>query len=470
MLGKLVKFLILTRFSKPLVTLILVFQIYSIAMGTLYSGIEHASNPFFNYYLVGVLIFLTVFMVFLGGVALMKSDLDYLFTLPLRRSELVISLYLAQFMATGVSFLFAVGYVLPYVHGGLVQKGIMAGDIALLALLVTSLSIISFRLETRQKALLALFLGIWALLPLFGLNYSYTSIFTGNIASGTIIIILFNIPLNYFAVKQLSDIEIGFIKTASMRSGTEFRRPEKFDGMTPARAIYAHHLSELSLTGRFGIGGSVSVRISRIRLYYLLVPALLLAGIYLYFALKEGRAGPLNVAVLLGCLYVGVFVSILFAQEVLSHERAWLAFLSMPISKYWRNLALSKILQTYVIMVPFVLADAVLISLNIPGGLNALIFMGITVPLSPVVVIYVSSRLSVNQIVDTEIMSGQQNLRQVLSLGPILILAVMGIASAVSLAAAIAAVCISLGTVIYLVTSSSASENMVFSLTEKGFV
>lgn len=470
MLGKLVKFLILTRFSKPLVMFILVFLIYSIMMGTLYSGIEHASNPFFNYYLVGVLIFLTVFMVFLGGVALMKSDLDYLFTLPLRRSELVISLYLAQFMATGVSFLFAVGYVLPYVQGGVVQKGIMAGDIALLALLVTSLSIISFRLESRQKAALALFLGVWALVPLFGFNYSYTSIFTGDIASGSVIIILLNIPLNYFAVKQLSGIEIGFIKTSSRRSGTEFRRPERFDGMTPARAIYAHHLSELSLTGRFGIGGSVSVRISRIRLYYLLLPALVLAAMYLYFALKQGRAGQVNVAMLLGSLYVGVFVSILFAQEVLSHERAWLAFLSMPISMYWRNLALSKILQTYVIMAPFVLADAVLTLLGFPGGLNALVFMGITVPLSPVVVIYVSSRLSVNQIVDTEIMSGQQNLRQVLSLGPILILAIMGIASVLSLVAAIVAVCISLGTVLYLVTSNRASENMVFSLTEKGFV
>lgn len=470
MLPKLVKFLIITRFSKPLVGFILVFLAYSVIMGTLYSSVEAGGNPFFNYYLVGVLVFMTVFMVFLGGVALMKSDLDYLFTLPLRRYELVISLYLAQFLATGVSFLFAVGYVLPYVSGGVAQKGFMAGNIVLLALLVTALSIISFKLEQKQKALLAGALGIWAVLPLFGFNYSYTSIFTGNLLTGSLIIIALNIPLNFFAVRQLFDIEIGFLKTTSRRSGSEFRKAETFEGLTPVRAIYAHHLSELSLTGRFGIGGSVSVRISRIRLYYLLIPAPLFAFVYLYLAFLEGNAAPFNVTILLASLYVGIFSSILFAQEVLSHERAWLAFLSMPVSMYWRNLAISKILQSYVIMAPFIASNLVLYLFHFPGALNALMFMGVTVPLSPVVVMYFTSRLSVNQIVDTEIMTGQQNLKQVLALGPILILSLMAVVSIVTIFGAIAVVIISLGTVAYLVTNPKISENMVFKLTEKGFV
>ncbi len=469
MLGKLVKFLIVTRFSKPLVAFIFVFLAYSVILGTLYSSVE-TTNSFFNYYLVGILIFLTVFMVFLGGVALMKSDLDYLFTLPLNRRELVVSLYLMQFMATGISFLFAVGYVLPYVSGGLLQKGIMAGNIALLALLVTSLSIISFKLETRQKALLATILGVWAILPILGFNYSFTSVFTGNMTAGTFIVIALNIPFNIYAVRQLRDIEIGFLKTTSRRSGTEFRNPESFAGKSPVEAIYAHHLSELSLTGRFGIGGSVSVRISRIRLYYLLIPAPFLAFIYLYLAFREGNVGPINITLLLGSLYIGIFSSILFAQEVLSHERAWLAFISMPIKVYWRSLAISKIMQTYVIMAPFIVSDMVLMFFGFKSALNALIFMGITVPLSPVVTIYFSSRLSVNQIVDSEIMTGQQNLKQMLSLGPILFLSMMAIVSVVSLVGALVVVGIAVATVAYLVGSSHVSENMVFKLTEKGFV
>ncbi len=470
MLSRLVKFLIITRFSRGLVAFILVFLGYSVILGTVYNNFETTSNPFFNYYLVGILVFLTVFMVFLGGVALMKSDLDYLFTLPLNRGELVVSLYLAQFMATGVSFLFAVGYVLPYVSGGLAVKAVMAGDIALLALLVTSLSIISFRLSQKQKAFLASALGIWALLPIFGFNYSYTSIFMGNTVAGTIIIAALDVPFNFYAVRQLFDIEIGFLKTTARRAGSEFRRPESFSGLSPVRAIFAHHLSELSLTGRFGIGGSVSVRISRIRLYYLLIPALFLGGIYLYLALKEGNSGPLNVAMLLASLYIGIFTSILFAQEVLSHERAWLAFVSLPVEVYWRSLAVSKILQTYVMMVPFIGADIVLLALGFHGALNTLLFMGIVVPLSPVVTIYFGSRLSVNQIVDTEIMSGQQNLRQMLSLGPILILAIMSIISIVSLIGAVVVVFIAVASDCYLVFSSTVSENMVFGLTEKGFV
>ncbi len=469
MLGKLVRFLIVTRFSKPLVAFIFVFLGYSIVMGTVYSSVE-SPNSFFNYYLVGILIFLTVFMVFLGGVALMKSDLDYLFTLPLNRKELVISLYLMQFMATGISFLFAVGYVLPYVSGGLMEKGLMAVNIALLALLVTSLSIISFKLETRQKALLAGCLGLWAVLPILGFNYSFTSIFMGNMTAGTAIVVALNIPFNIFAIRQLSDIEIGFLKTTARRSGGEFRKPERFEGKTPVEAIYAHHMSELSLTGRFGIGGSVSVRISRIRLYYLLLPAPFLAFIYLFLALREGNSGPVNLTMLLGSIYIGIFASILFAQEVLSHERAWLAFVSMPIRLYWRSLSISKIMQMYVIMAPFIASDVVLMFYHYSGALNALIFMGITVPLSPVVTIYFSSRLSVNQIVDTEIMTGQQNLKQMLSLGPILILSVMAIISVVSLIGALIVVAIAASSVAYLVGSSRVSENMVFKLTEKGFV
>lgn len=469
MLGRLVKFLILTRFSRPLVIFILAFLGYSVIMGTLYSSIE-TSNPFFNYYLVGILIFLVVFMVFLGGVALMKSDLDYLFTLPLRKSELVLSLYLAQFMATGVSFLFAVGYVLPYVSGGLVQKGLMAGNIALLALLVTALSIISFKLEPKQKAILASVLGVWAILPVVGFNYSFTSIFMGNLPVGSAIIIVMNIPLNYFAVRQLSGIEIGFLKTTTRRSGTEFRNPENFVGMSPVRAIYAHHLSELSLTGRFGIGGSVSVRISRIRVSYLLIPAPFLAFIYLYIAFMEGKGGPVNFTLLLGSLYIGIFSSILFAQEVLSHERAWLAFLSMPVTTYWRNLALSKVLQTYIIMLPFIVSDIILLLYGFREAMNALIFMAITVPLSPVVIIYFGSLLAVNQIVDTEIMTGQQSLKQVLSLGPILFLSLMAIVSVLSLVGALVVVCITVGFVLYIVTSRNISENMVYKLTERGFI
>ena len=81
-----------------------------------------------------------------------------------------------------------------------------------------------------------------------------------------------------------------------------------------------------------------------------------------------------------------------------------------------------------------------------------------------------SSRLSVNQIVDSEIMTGQQNLKQMLSLGPILFLSIMAIVSVVSLVGALVVVGIAVATVAYLVGSSHASENMVFKLTEKGFV
>lgn len=468
---KLLKFLIVTRFSKPILILMLAFVAYSVIIGSLAQEGLAEMGPFWTYYIISILIFVMSLMIMMGGVAIMKSDLDYIFTLPLSRRELAVSLYATQFMATGLSFLLALGYVLPYLSGGLVVKEIMVVDVVLLALLLTSMSILSFRLDTKFKALLALGMAVWGALPILGINYSYTSIFAGNLLIGTLIIIILNIPVNFLAVRELSSIELGFTKVTGRRSSIEYKSLRKFENLTPTKAIYAKHLAELNFTGRFNIGGSVSVRISRIKLQYLVIPMVAIAAIYSYVAIRIGAEDSLfSYVVLLASLYMGMFIPLIFSQEVLSHERAWLSFSSLPVSDYWKHVMASKIIQAYVMMAPFVAANIFLAILSVPGAWNAAIFTAFTVPFSTSISMYISGRISTIQVIEAEAMPNQFNLKQFLSLAPALLLSIAAIFSVVSTIFAIGIAVLYILLALYLARRKRIWDRMVYRLTESGYV
>ncbi|MEM3852008.1 MAG: hypothetical protein QXP70_03310 [Methanomassiliicoccales archaeon] len=468
MIGRLIKFLLVTRFSKPLLIMIFGLLAYSILLGTLSKDVRSPVSSFFTYYVIGVLVLLMVFMVYMGGVAIMKSDLDYLFTLPLSRRDLSICLYTVQFIATGISFLFAVGYILPLVGNEVSSVYMAVAGILLLALAVTSLSVISYRLGSGSKAALSAFIGAWAVLPLLGVNYSFTSLFTGNVGVAVLELVLLNIPLSIVAARELRTAEIGLLRNVA-RGSVSFRRTEQFTGASPILAIYRKNLHEVNLTGRIGIGGSMRVRVSRVSIYTVVLAAVPIAGLYGYIAMTVG-AHAISIPVLLATLYTGIFVPILFSQDVLAHERAWLSFTSMPPQQYWRHLSAAKMVQCFLLTLPFAAVDMVLYLHGQLEAAGAMIFISSTVPFFTCVVIYMNARLAAMQILDTDFMAGQQGLRQVGALFPVLLLAIMSILSVLSIVFAVGLAILAAIISFYLTASRRTAQRLVSVLTERGFV
>src|SRR5437762_4292342 len=178
MLAKLVKFVLLTRFSKPLLALVTFFLAYDVVIRVFTTGNSPEFSGGFSYYAVGASIFFIAVSLLFGGLFVLKSDRDYLLTLPLKRRELSFSLFTAQFVGSGITILFLFGFYLA--GAGTLQTTILLGaDLAILAAVVTALGVISNILSTRVRVGLAAILGIWCLSSIFGNPFPHVFPFTG---------------------------------------------------------------------------------------------------------------------------------------------------------------------------------------------------------------------------------------------------------------------------------------------------
>src|SRR6266850_1779512 len=110
MLAKLVKFVLVTRFSKPLLGLVTFFLAYDVVIRAVTTGNSPEFSGGFSYYAVSASIFFIAVSLLFGGLFVLKSDRDYLLTLPLKRRELSLSLFTAQFVGSGITILFLFGF------------------------------------------------------------------------------------------------------------------------------------------------------------------------------------------------------------------------------------------------------------------------------------------------------------------------------------------------------------------------
>src|SRR5215831_17592490 len=154
MLLKLAWFVIITRFSKPLLILTSFFLVYDLFIRALTSGNAPEFSGGFAEYAVGASIFFIVLSLLLGGIFVLKSDRDYLLTLPLRRRELSLALFMAQFIGSGISILFLYGFYLA--GAGTLNTTLVLGvDLVIFAGVVTSFGVISNILALWKRIVLA---------------------------------------------------------------------------------------------------------------------------------------------------------------------------------------------------------------------------------------------------------------------------------------------------------------------------
>lgn len=208
-------------------------------------------------------------------------------------------------------------------RSNITEISVIVVDVALIALFITAVSIIAYQLSIRAKFLILVVLLVWTLIPLAGFQYSYISIFTGNILMETIFTVLVNISANYFALKELGSIEFGFTKVSVRSSSQECKDQGHYGKYSPIRSIYAYYLSQLNITARISMGGTTSVTNSRVKLAYLFLPMLGIAIVYAVLAQIFESGEFVNIVILLGTAYVCTILPILLSQRqfTIMHQR-----------------------------------------------------------------------------------------------------------------------------------------------------
>ena len=467
MLAKLVKFVLLTRFSKPLLALIAFFLVYDIIIGVLTGGKSQVTTGPLSYYAVGASIFFITMSLLFGGLFIIKSDRDYLLTLPLSKRDLSLSLFVAQFVGYGLTMLFLYGF---YVAGAgdLPTIILLAVNLGVLACIVTSLGVISNILETWKRVLLATGLALWCFSSVLGFKLTPVSSFHGDAVYGTIALFVLAAAVVPVALRELANVELGSIRTLMRTTSSEYKKNVSFAGKSPIRAVYSYHLSFLELVGRMNVAGSTSYRAARVKTRTVLLISIPASIAYLVLSRLIPRGGAI---VFVLPIFMGVIVLVLMAQGTLANERAWLAFTALDPATYIRHLLLSRILSTLAIIGPFGVADIILAFQGDATALQSALVLLVTIPAESILATYIIARVgAVYQVKEEGMMPGEFNLRQFGAILPIYAAIGLIILSEYSSLAAVVIAPLLTGLSALLLATSSIWRGIAYRLTERGFI
>jgi len=403
-------FVVRTRLSRGLVALTLVMVAYGLVSAAyLYTGRVTLPPADVRAYRVMAIVYSAV-LLFLssmqGGMAVLKSDRDYLFTLPVSRSELAFSLYVGQLMLGGLLTVAWLGWYLPFVE---VPPGYAAFDLVLFVLLLTSLSASVAELPAKRRALAASGIALWAASGVWN-PVSPSSFFSAHFLAGTLTLAALSVGLTSYTLRRLGRAPLIVGSQASQPSPSE-GPALSFQGARGPAALLRMKLNSITLSGRvggFSAGGSryFSRRVSLLKFMGYMAAAslsLLAAALALYAlgllptgyqAVRDARSGG---ATALWLLYMPAVIAevlfIGFSSSDVINERPWLAFTSLSPGKYLRLSALSWALVTLASLAPFSIAYLAIWLLGVWPAIGLLPQLLITTPTLSVLAYFASASL-----------------------------------------------------------------------------
>jgi len=424
-----------------------------------------------GYYASGIIAMFLAMALATGGVMVMKSDRDYLFTLPLSSRDLSLSIFFAQFIAFGTTVLFMFVYLAEAFTSPL-----LVVDMVALALTFTSLGVIAPLIRTRIRIVLSVALALWTLLSFANFPFTPGSAFNGNLYGGTATLLALTAVTVTFAFRSLGRIELDMMKSLVRTTSQEIKSPNSYVGKSPLGAIYSMNLTNISLAGRMNMAGTSRYVSRRVKTRWVALASTAAAVAFFAFALLQGPANMTNgmphgdvanVILAVGLSFIGFF----FSQSAITNERLWLSLTSLPPATYFKHLISSKVVSLLVILAPFAVIDAMLQVLGDPEALGALMMILLVIPGAFVLEICWAAYIAPIQVKgDDMMMPAQFNLRQMavaLPMGGVVIVAVIGVVFAPFAAVAGLLLCLISA---LLTLNGGFWSRVVTKLTENGFV
>ncbi len=468
MLFSLLKFILRTRFSRPYLVFIVIMVAYLAAISQTIPA--SVAVTIAGYYITGFAAFFLAMALATGGVMIMKSDRDYLFTLPLSARDLSLSIFFAQFIAFGVTALLMFGYLAQAFTSPL-----MILDLAALSLTFTSLGVIAPSLSARIRLTLSVALALWALLSLLNFPFTPVSAFNGNLYGGTATLLALTAVTTVAAFRGLSRIELDMMRSMVRSSSTDIKSPSTFVGRSPLGAIYSMNLNTMSIAGRVNMMGTSRYVSKRVRIWWVLAVTSAAGVAYFIFTLY---LGPGTVSTDVGSLPAEILVAVIlailgffFSQTVITNERIWLSLTSLPAASYFRHLVASRVISLMLIMAPFAVADAVLLGLGYGGALGALAVVLAVIPGAFVLEVCWAAYIAPIQVKGDDMsMPAQFNLSQMATALPMIFVMILAVLASLLPVVAMVGGVILCAIATLLTMSPGFWSRVAAKLTESGFV
>ena len=339
MLGRIVKLYVFSRLPKKFIPLY-IFDFLLIAVACKY----HTSvNAPFSIIIVSVLTLLSMFTA--SKLFLLKSDLDFLLTIPVEEKEIVVAILLGSFILLTLTF-------------GIIIWILLALSFGLYGLIITPLiMLLSTSLAPLRKVVSYPLVLLWFLSALMGFPISPLS---GSLEGATTLA-LTSLLIFLIAVNRVSLNIMSLSYTDVVKSTISFKPRHRL------LVMLTKDMNILSFGIRTGIVTIGNVVTIRIRLWKAILVSTAL-GILVFLLNYFGVGG---VYFFPGCsilvdFYVQLFLvillfsfSVLFSLGSLVGEPIWLDLNVMDVLQFFRYYILSKVLVFILLILPIVVAEAV---------------------------------------------------------------------------------------------------------------
>lgn len=459
----LLKLLIKTRYTLP--ALLFFFAILAL---NLFSSFErhHAELPFIlKLYFFSILTFIATISLLAGGLLLLKSDADYLLTLPIPKKSLVISLYTIQFIAYAFPVIYTIGAFLSLNE----IRVIIA--MVLLVLLITSFSTISYSLSNKQKVLIALFIAIWMMSSMINFQYSPLYVFINDSIPSLIILACLTVITTFLAIRTLYNTELELAKRTISMTSSEVKKLTSFKNQLGKRAIRKLYLTNFNLSVRMNFLGISRYTTSRVNLNVLTLIIAIFSVIYVALLIKYVNFSS-EITKVIVPIFLHVYslaFAFIISSGLLANERVWLAFTSLDPAEYLKEIFVARYLALLIMFSPLIFASLFLYFYGISFTINSVFWFLFFVPSFNIITSFVISYLKPIQIKEEIFTTFQFSLRDFV----VIIFIILGmILASISffIIATIIFSLISLFIFIYLILNKEIIRELAYKMTESGFI
>jgi hypothetical protein len=387
-LWKLVKFLVLSRVGKPTLVLFVAIGILT-SLPLLLFHYNKETSLTYSYFGIFYTIFFTLSPLFapqkgssIPGI--IKSDVDFLFQLPIDSKELALGLIISNII---VSLVYMVAINTLFIP----SLGLLAfPTLFLISLIPPSLSVITYSLPLKSRISIAFLIVLWDASALMGNPFSPLSMFFGY-HEGYFLLALLDVLLLYLAITRFNTV--GLASRYFAPEEKEVMKSISFSTSTPFMVMLIKNLHFLEIGGRSNILTAQTFIVRRVDVRWLILVFTIIGVVFLVL-LKIIYSPVVNPTVINSMYYTIIAYSILipymtmffFVISAFAFEPLWLYLSIMTPLELARNYILSKIIAIEVVLLPYI------ILIGIAEGPIVAMDLLIGIPLSIIFVISTSAR------------------------------------------------------------------------------
>lgn len=464
--------LIRTRFTWYYILIIVLIALYS-----LYAiPYETASqNNFYSVlYFTGIFGGFSVVSAYTGGISVSKSDQEFLLVSAISKKDLAIGLLVVQAIGTGLLLIAVSIFALTLVKYDLAGMLLAILNLALLDIFMISIGISTFRFRKIHRVLISAGIAAWVLSFFLDFPFAPQNFISGNPLNS----LLLTSPIASLslvgALLALSSDELPIRVSTPKESKKEYKSIVSYVNYTPVKAIFMNGLTNLSYSTNSLMAGGIRTTTSKIRVrtyYIIMVVISIIYGFLAYYLIRFGvQDAGFNFVVLFGALYVGVLPQFVFNSGVMTYERAWLSFTSMEPWKYISLIIGSKIFQSVLTSIPFIVVSLVDYTLGVRNTIESILVFLILDPLLIGLYLFIVFSVSTYQITDEGFLSTRMSAAQFVPTIPLILFTVIVM---IAILVPVLIIFTSLGTamiLLILTTRREYWEKRISKLVERGYV